>query len=88
LPWARDASYSFLETPEQVLAWLTEAGFIDIKNRREGSGAGAQAPRPQGDIGTAAVMGADMPVRQGNAGRSVAEGRLVPMLVVARRPAQ
>jgi ubiquinone/menaquinone biosynthesis C-methylase UbiE len=88
LPWARDASYSFLGTPEQVLGWLTDAGFINIENRREGSGAGAQAPRPQGDIGTAAVMGADMPIRQGNAGRSVAEGRLVPMLVVARRPAQ
>jgi ubiquinone/menaquinone biosynthesis C-methylase UbiE len=88
LPWARDASYSFLGTPEQVLGWLTDAGFINIENRREGSGAGAHAPRPQGDIGTAAVMGADMPIRRGNAGRSVAEGRIVPMLVVARRPAQ
>lgn len=88
LPWARDASYSFLETPEQVLGWLSEVGFIDVENRREGSGAGAQAPRPQGDLGTATVMGADLPVRQGNASRSVAEGRLVPMLVVARRPAQ
>jgi SAM-dependent methyltransferase len=80
--------YSFLETPERVLGWLTEAGFTDIENRREGSGAGAQAPRPQGDLGPATVMGADMPVRQGNSGRSVTEGRLVPMLVVARRPAQ
>jgi len=32
-------------------------------------------------------LGADMPARQANAGRSVAEGRLVPMLAVARRPA-
>jgi hypothetical protein len=31
-------------------------------------------------------MGPDMPVRQGNAARSVAEGRIVPMLIVARRP--
>jgi SAM-dependent methyltransferase len=88
LPWARDASYSFLGTPEQVLGWLTEAGFVNIENRREGSGAGAQAPRPQGDLGPATVMGTDMPVRQGNASRSVAEDRLVPMLVVARRLAK
>lgn len=86
LPWARDASYSFLETPEQVLGWLTDTGFIDIENRREGSG--TQAPRPQGDLGPATVMGIDMPVRSGNSGRSIAEDRLVPMLVVARRPAQ
>ena len=86
LPWARDPSYSFLGTPEQVLGWLAEAGFANIENRREGSGAGAQAPRPQGDLGPATVMGADMPVRQANASRSLGEGRLVPMLVVARRP--
>jgi len=88
LPWARDASYSFLGTPEQVLGWLAEVGFADIENRREGSGAGAQAPRPQGDLGPGTVMGSDMPARQGNASRSVAEGRLVPMLVVAKRPTQ
>jgi ubiquinone/menaquinone biosynthesis C-methylase UbiE len=86
LPWARDASYSFLETPERILDWLSQAGFIDIENRREGSS--AQTPRPQGDLGPATVMGDDMPIRNGNSGRSVAEGRLVPMLVVARRPAK
>jgi SAM-dependent methyltransferase len=87
LPWARDPSYSFLGTPEHVLGLLAEAGFVSIEDRREGSGAGAQAPRPQGDLGLATVMGADMPARQANSGRSVAEGRLVRMRVVARRPA-
>ena len=87
LPWARDPSYSYLGTPEEVLGWLAQAGFTEIENRRQGSGADAQATRPQGDVGTAAVMGDDMPERQRNAARSVAESRLVPMLVVARRPA-
>jgi hypothetical protein len=31
-------------------------------------------------------MGADMPMRQANMGRSISEGRLVFMLVVAERP--
>lgn len=86
LPWARDASYSFLERPEQVLGWLTDAGFMEIENRHEGSS--AQTPRPQGDLGPATVMGADMSVRMRNSGRSIAERRLVPMLVIARRPAR
>jgi len=87
LPWARDPSYSYLGTPEQVLGWLAEAGFTSIENRREGSGAAAQTPRPQGDLGPGTIMGSDMPTRQANAARSVGEGRLIPMLVVARRPA-
>lgn len=87
LPWARDPSYSFLGTPESVLGLLVAAGFVDIENRREGSSAGTQAARPQGDLGPATVMGADMPTRQANAARSLTEGRLAPMLVTARRPA-
>jgi ubiquinone/menaquinone biosynthesis C-methylase UbiE len=85
LPWARDRSYSYLGTPEQVLAWLTAAGFNIIENRREGGGAAAQGARPAGDLGPATIMGHDMPERQGNAARSASEGRLVPMLIVARR---
>jgi SAM-dependent methyltransferase len=86
LPWARDASYSYLGTPEEILGWLAAAGFTVLKNQREGGGAGAQAARPAGDLGSGTIMGPDMPVRQGNAARSVAEGRIVPMLIVARRP--
>jgi SAM-dependent methyltransferase len=87
LPWARDASYSYLGTPEQVLSWLAGAGFEVLENRREGGGAAAQGARPAGDLGSAVIMGPDMPERQANGARSVAEGRLVPMLILARRPA-
>ena len=37
LPWARDASYSFLGTPEEILALLREVGFTQIQNLDENS---------------------------------------------------
>lgn len=82
LPWASDASYSFLGGPEEILQMLRDAGFADVANRSEVSAPGT---RPPNDLGAAVVMGTDMPQRQANAMRSVNEGRLVPMLVVAQR---
>jgi SAM-dependent methyltransferase len=84
LPWASDASYSFPGRPEEILQILRDVGFAKAENRSEVSGPGT---RPPNDIGAAAVMGADMPQRQANAMRSVKEGRLVPMLVIAERTA-
>jgi SAM-dependent methyltransferase len=82
LPWASDASYSFLCTPEQILRSLRDAGFAKIETHSQVSGPGT---RPTNDIGAAAAMGADMPQRQANAARSAKDGRLVPMLVVTER---
>ena len=82
LPWAMDASYSFLGTPQDILQGLRDAGFAKVENRSEVSAPGT---RPPNDIGAAIVLGADMPQRQANAARSVKEGRLVPMLVLAER---
>ena len=82
LPWAMDTSYSFLGTPEEILQGLRDAGFAKVENRSEVSAPGT---RPPNDIGAATVLGADMPQRQANAARSVKEGRLVPMLVLAER---
>jgi len=83
LPWASDASYSFLGRPEEILQILRDAGFAKVENRSEVSVPGT---RPPNDLGAAVVMGSDMPQRQANAARSVREGRLVPMLVIAERP--
>jgi len=83
LPWASDASYSFLGRPDEILQILRDVGFGKIESRSEVSGPGT---RPPDDIGAAAAMGADMPQRQANAARSTKEGRLVPMLVIAERP--
>jgi ubiquinone/menaquinone biosynthesis C-methylase UbiE len=90
LPWAREPSYSFLGTPEEVLGWLSEAGFDILENRSEGGGAGGNAPRPTARISTMAqeiILGEDFSERQANSKRSSEEGRLAPMLIVAARPA-
>ena len=41
LPWAREPSYSFLGTPEEILECLRGVGFVNIQSRTE-SGAGAR----------------------------------------------
>lgn len=85
LPWARDPSYSFLTTPEAALAGIEAAGFRVVEVRRPPG----NRPPAMGDAGLApktASMGDDMALHEGNAGRSVAEGRLQPMMVLAERP--
>lgn len=84
LPWARDPSYSFIETPQEMLELLKAAGFTNIVVR-QGEDGPAKAP-PEG-LGSRVVMGPDMPVRAANAVLSRQEGRLVGMLIVAERPA-
>lgn len=86
LPWAREPGYSFLVTPEVLLEGIEGAGFRVIEARRPPPG-----PRPgsMGDAGLAAktaAMGDDMAGREANAARSVAEGRLQPIMVLAERP--
>jgi SAM-dependent methyltransferase len=87
LPWAREPSYSFLGTPDDILGLLEDAGFVIVENTRETGSPGSSKTRPQGDLGPATVMGADMPERQANAARSGREGRLIGMVIVAERPA-
>ena len=86
LPWARDASYSFLGTPEEILALLREVGFTQIQNLDETPKPSGAVGRGRADVGVSAILGEDMPQRQANSARSAQEGRLVRMLVVARRP--
>jgi hypothetical protein len=85
LPWARDPSYSFLATPEDILERLRAAGFTNIESGTETSPTGSAQARPAGELGPSAIMGADMPERQANAARSEQEGRLIRMLVVVER---
>jgi ubiquinone/menaquinone biosynthesis C-methylase UbiE len=86
LPWARDQSYSFLSTPEEILRLLTETGFVQIQNRDETVKPAGASGRGRADVGVSAILGDDMPQRQANSARSAQEARLVRMLVVARRP--
>ena len=81
LPWAREPSYSFLGTPEEILECLRAVGFVNIQSRTE-SGAPGSA---RNDLGPSTIMGSDMPERQANVARSVNDRRLIRMLVVAQR---
>jgi len=85
-PWARDASYSFLGTPEEIMALLKDAGFAVVKSRIEQIRPGGPQSGAEG-LGPALAMGADMPERQANMARSLAENRLLFMQVVTERPA-
>jgi sarcosine/dimethylglycine N-methyltransferase len=82
LPWAKQPSYSFLGTPEEILELLGAVGFTNIENRGEAGGAGEWRPD---ELGPSTISGADMPERQANAARSGKEGRLIRMFVVAER---
>jgi len=85
MPWAGSAKTSFLENPDEIFETLKDAGFENAANHAP---AGSAPPLPLGDgPGDTVVMGEDMPVRGGNAKSAVTDGRLVPMMVTARRPA-
>lgn len=85
LPWARTAEVSFPDTPDSVVAMLEAAGFTDIRNRASDA-AVAPPDQSQTNIGSGPAMGDDMPQRIGNSQTSISEGRLVPMLLIMRRP--
>jgi ubiquinone/menaquinone biosynthesis C-methylase UbiE len=94
LPWARDASYSFLVPPVELRAGLETAGFqikhwIDEAQRRKEVGgrvsetASTTKPvLPPGE-GNKMVRGDDYPDRQANSGKSVMEDRLTNVKLVA-----
>ncbi len=86
LPWALTPDVSFLETPEKILNTLTAAGFVDVEDRVEQASSRPGGGPPPGTIGSAPAMGDDMPARIGNSAQSIQEGRLVSMMIVARRP--
>ena len=86
LPWARTPDVSFLGTPKEILDILASAGFVEIEDKASIARSKPGAPPPPGTIGGASVMGDDLPLRIQNSIQSAQEGRLVSMMVVARRP--
>ena len=94
LPWASDASFSFLATPEEMRVHL-EAGGLRVLEQIDLSEASraaiqdnmkraerAEPPRQRTDV----VMGDDFPVRARNSAKSALEGRLLAYLHIAERP--
>ncbi|MCP5037360.1 MAG: class I SAM-dependent methyltransferase [Rhodobacteraceae bacterium] len=83
LPWAMTEATSFTVPPSELVHALSEAGFQNIKDHAKG--APPPPPASDGQPDDSLAMGDDMPQRRANSGRAVADGRLVPMLVTARR---
>jgi hypothetical protein len=92
LPWALEPSYSFLVPPGEMRAALEAAGFritawLDETQKRQnagGRGSGAGAP-PSGPLSITVTRGDDYSARRANSTRSVAEGRLTNVTLVAER---
>lgn len=87
LPWARTPEVSFLETPQKITDTLVSAGFAEIEDKASMAPSKPGGLPPPGTIGGSPAMGDDMPLRIQNAMQSTQEGRMVSMMVVARRPA-
>jgi sarcosine/dimethylglycine N-methyltransferase len=92
LSWARDASYSFLVTPDELRAGLEQAGFritdwIDEGERRKH--AGGKVSRGESLFAAGEnmriVRGDDYADRQANGAKSVMENRLTNTRLVAER---
>ncbi len=92
ISWARDASYSFLVTPEELRTGLEAAGFwiiewIDEGQRRKQSGGNVARGTSIVPAGEAMkiVRGDDYPSRQANSSKSVMENRLTNTRLVAEK---
>lgn len=85
MPWAGSAVTSFLGTRDEIFEKLKDVGFENTTNHPPGD---SPPPLPLGDApADTVVMGEDMPLRGLNAKNAVVDGRLVPIMVTARRPA-
>ena len=90
LTWARDPSYSFLVSPDELRAGLEAAGFrithwIDEAERRKQAGGSVSRGKsviPQSEQ-QKIVRGDDYPDRQANGAKSVMEDRLTNVRLVA-----
>ena len=88
LPWAREPSISFLMPPAEMRGLMEAAGFR-IVEWRDGSPRASQPPQTPAQqvrasaLGIPLVAGEDFPVRMANSAKSVAEGRLVNLSILA-----
>jgi SAM-dependent methyltransferase len=81
VPWARDASTSFLLSEGATRSALEEAGFEAALWRDDTQAAldwfeAARGAPARGGLNLAVVMGADFPARAGNLARNIQDNRL------------
>ena len=98
LPWAREATFSFLTKPEtlrkaiedsglKVTEWIDERPVILawIERQRAAAAAGS-APPPAATAIPEMLMGSDFSVRIKNFARNLGEGRVGSIALVAEKP--
>ena len=90
LPWARVPEISFLVPQEEMRAALEAAGFRILEWRDTSAEviAAAQSPTERarhGKLGISLIAGADTPERVANSGRSLADGRLANVMMLAEK---
>ncbi|MEM8731678.1 MAG: methyltransferase domain-containing protein [Pseudomonadota bacterium] len=85
-PWARTQESSFTTPPDLFLQALADAGFSGAKAEPKGDSA-PPPPPPDAKADESPAMGENMSLRRENMMRAVEDGRLVTMLVTARKPA-
>ncbi len=92
MPWAQSIETSHLTTIGETSALLTEAGFtvMDVDDRTENSIAffermsAAKAGGPPPALGVHLAMGADATEKIGNVRRAIEQGRMAPVMMIAR----
>ena len=95
LPWARHAAISFLATPAEMRRLIGDAGLelIEFSDHTEAdiafrkSAAGQARLAAANGLDARLAFGDDYPARSANSARSLEEGRLANIRVLARKPA-
>ncbi|MDC0033494.1 class I SAM-dependent methyltransferase [Alphaproteobacteria bacterium] len=92
LPWARDSSYSFLIPPEEMRGMLEDTGFrvlkwVDEVTRRQEAPRLATPTKSKivSPLSLEITRGNDYPARRANAARSMKEGRLTNVMLIAEK---
>jgi ubiquinone/menaquinone biosynthesis C-methylase UbiE len=96
LPWAREASFSFLTKPEalraavessglKIVEWIDERPVI-LAWMQATQKAAAAAPRPAAASIHEMLLGSDFPERRKNYARNLTEGRIGSIALVAQKP--
>jgi ubiquinone/menaquinone biosynthesis C-methylase UbiE len=89
VPWARDASTSFLLSPDAVRAVLEQSGFTLVEWHDATSDAkrwfAARTGAPRANLGLHLLMGPDFRTMAANFARSIMEGRVGLLMAVAQK---
>ncbi len=92
VPWAQTAASSYLVSPDEMAPLLEDAGFeisevedrteIAVEFFRQSEAAATASPAP---LGVHLIMGATARQKLQNVRQNIADGRITPVLIVARR---